>query len=241
MPFERRDAYLVAGDAAATRRIDDEHLAARRAGLAVEKLRRPDLPVPAHGALRLPGQLLLDPRALLEALAAEARELGVVIHEGERVLDVDVRTPGPSRVITAAGQWPADSVVLATGTPILDRGLYAFKTQPYRILAVHGTVPDPSAPLLTSVTASGGVTVATAADGGVTVLGGAHPTGVDQPESRHLAAVERFAATHLPGFTQDAVLERPGLPPVQPDRVRRPAAALARPGARSPPASTAGA
>ncbi len=161
--------------------------------------------MPAHGALRLPGQLLLDPRALLGALAAEARELGVVIHEGERVVDVDVRTPGPSRVITAGGEWAADSVVLATGTPILDRGLYAFKTQPYRILAVHGTVPDPSAPLLTSVTASGGVTVATAADGGVTVLGGAHPTGVDQPESRHLAAVERFAATHLPGFVQDAV------------------------------------
>ncbi|HEY8318036.1 MAG TPA: FAD-dependent oxidoreductase [Amnibacterium sp.] len=204
VPFERRDAYLVAGDPAATRRIDDEHLAARRAGLAVEKLRRPDLPVPAHGALRLPGQLLLDPRALLDALAAQARGLGVAIHEGERVIDVDVRPTGSSRVITAGGEWAADSVVLATGTPILDRGLYAFKTQSYRILAVHGTVPDPSAPILTSLTASGSTTVATAADGGVTVQGGAHPTGVDQPESRHLAVVERFAATHLPGFTQDA-------------------------------------
>jgi glycine/D-amino acid oxidase-like deaminating enzyme len=205
VPFEFRDAYLVAGDPAATRRIDDEHLAARRAGLPVEKLRRPDLPLPAHGALRLPGQIVLDPRLLLEALAAEARELGVSIHEGERVVDIDVRATGPSRVTTEQAVREADSIVLATGTPILDRGLYAFKTQPYRILAVHGTGTDANAPILTSVTTGGSFTVATAADGGVTVLGGTHPTGVDMPESRHLAVVERFAAANLEGFAQDRV------------------------------------
>ncbi|HEV7624191.1 MAG TPA: FAD-dependent oxidoreductase [Amnibacterium sp.] len=205
VPFEERDAYLVAGDAAATRRIDDEHLAARRAGLPVEKLRRPALPVPAYGALRLPGQLLVDPRVLLEALAAEARGLGVTIHEGERVVDADVRASGPSRVTTSRAVHEADSIVLATGTPILDRGLYAFKTQPYRILAVHGTGTDPTAPILTSVTTSGSITVAPAADRGVTLLGGAHPTGVDLPESRHLAVVERFASAHLDGFVRDAV------------------------------------
>ncbi|MCU1474721.1 FAD-dependent oxidoreductase [Amnibacterium sp.] len=204
VPFEQRDAYVVAGDPASTRRIDDEHLAARRAGLAVEKLRRPTLPVPAFGALRLPGQLLLDPRVLLDALASEARELGVSIHEGERVVDVDVRTTGPCRVITPQAVREADSIVLATGTPILDRGLYAFKTQPYRILAVHGAGTDPGAPIVTSVTAGGSTTVATSADGGVTLTGGAHPTGVDLPESRHLAAVERFASAHLDGFTRDA-------------------------------------
>jgi glycine/D-amino acid oxidase-like deaminating enzyme len=205
VPFEQRDAYLVAGDAAATRRIDDEHLAARRAGLAVEKLRRPDLPVPAFGALRLPGQLLLDPRTLLEALAREARELGVTIHEGQRVVDADVPRSGPCRVTTAQAVHEGDSIVLATGTPILDRGLYAFKTQPFRILAVRGTGSDPGAPVITSVTAGGTVTVATAADGGVTLLGGAHPTGVDLPESRHLAVVERFASSHLDGFVRDRV------------------------------------
>jgi glycine/D-amino acid oxidase-like deaminating enzyme len=205
VPFEHRDAYLVAGDAAATRRIDDEHLAARRAGLPVEKLRRPNLPLPAHGALRLPGQLLLDPGLLLEALAAEARELGVAIHEGERVVDIDVRTTGPSRVTTPQAVRDADSIVLATGTPILDRGLYAFKTQPIRILAVHGTGVDPDAPIVTSVTAGGSITVATMADGGATLLGGTHPTGVDLPESRHLAVVERFASAHLDGFTADRV------------------------------------
>lgn len=204
VPFEVRDAYLVAGDAAATRRIDDEHLAARRAGLAVEKLRHPDLPLPAFGALRLPGQLLVDPGLLLTALAGEARELGVSIHEGERVVGVDVRRAGPSRVTTAQAVREADSIVLATGTPILDRGLYAFKTQPYRILAVHGTGTDPSAPIITSVTAGGSITVATAADGGATVLGGAHPTGVDMPESRHLAVVQRFAGS-LHGFAEDRV------------------------------------
>ncbi|MGN6743613.1 MAG: FAD-dependent oxidoreductase, partial [Amnibacterium sp.] len=181
VPFERRDAYLVAGDQASTRRIDDEHLAARRAGLAVEKLRRVALPVPAHGALRLPGQLLLDPRALLAALADEARGLGVTIVEHERVGDVAVRTSGTSRVIGTGGRWDADSIVLATGTPILARGLYAFKTQPFRLLAVHVTGVDPATPIVTSVGQGGSFTVATAADGGATVVGGAHPTGVDLP------------------------------------------------------------
>ena len=200
VPHERRDALLVALDASATRRIDDEHLAAIRAGLPVQKVQRPALPFPAFGALRLPGQILVDPRALLGELAIEARELGVVLYEHERVLDVDVRLLGDVRVLTDRAERSAAQVVLATGTPILERGLYLLKTQPYRIMALRGSGVDAALPLITAVGPAGSTTVATDREGTATVLGGAHPVGVGGPESRYAAALERFAGEHLPGF-----------------------------------------
>jgi glycine/D-amino acid oxidase-like deaminating enzyme len=202
--YERRDALLVALRPEDARRVDDEHLAALRAGLPVRKVQRPALPFAAHGALKLAGQILLDPRVLLAELARRARELGVEIAEGERVVDLHLSRMGSARVITERAERTASRVVLATGTPILDRGLYLLKTQPMRILALHGTGADPALPMITALGATGTTTVATAADGGAIVLGAAHPVGVGGPESRYAAGLERFADDHLPGFTSDA-------------------------------------
>lgn len=200
VPHERRDALLVAGSAEGTRRIDDEHLAARRAGLPLEKVRGLDLPFPAHGALRLPAQLLVDPRALLVRLAVAAQDAGAVVVEQERVVDVRVGLGG-TEVETAAAVRRAPQVVLATGTPILDRGLYLLKTQAYRILAVGGTGADLALPLVTSIGPAGSRTVSVGSDGRTIVSGAAHPTGVGGPESRRRAELERWAAGALPGFT----------------------------------------
>ncbi|MDH2445055.1 FAD-dependent oxidoreductase [Amnibacterium sp. CER49] len=204
IPVDRRDALLVALERGGASRIDDEHLAAQRAGLRVVKERDPDLPFRTFGALRLRDQLLLDPRVLLRELARAAQGLGVEIVEGERVIGLDVRPLGGSRVRTAVAERSAHDVVLATGTPILDRGLYALKTQAFRILALHGTGVDPGLPLLTALGATGSTTIASAPDGGTTVIGGAHPVGVDGPETRFAAALERFATAHLEGFAEDA-------------------------------------
>jgi hypothetical protein len=95
-------------------------------------------------------------------------------------------------------------VVLATGTPILDRGLYVLKTQAFRIMALSGTGVDPTLPIVTTIGPSGSTTVATDGDGKAIVLGGAHPVGVGGPESRYADAVERFAVASLPGFTAEA-------------------------------------
>src|ERR1700712_4839513 len=114
---ERRDAWLVARRPDGARRIDDEHLAAKRAGLLLEKVQRTELPFAHHGALRLRDQIRVDPRSLLVALAIAAREAGVEIHERERVLDVRVDPRGFSRVETGLGLRRAKAVVLAPGTP----------------------------------------------------------------------------------------------------------------------------
>ncbi|MFD1722653.1 FAD-dependent oxidoreductase [Amnibacterium endophyticum] len=199
-PHERRDAVLVALRPGGARLIDDEHLAAHRAGLRLEKRQRLDLPFAHHGALRLPDQVLVDPGRLLTALAVAARNAGAEIVERERVIDVDVRR-GHVRVETGAGERSAARLVLATGTPVLDRGLYALKTQPFRIMAVVGTTPDASLPMTTAL-GPGAVstTVATGADGRLVGIGAAHPVGTDGPESRHLAALEAQVRGLVPGF-----------------------------------------
>lgn len=201
VPVEHRDALLVAETAAGARRVDDEHLAAARAGLPVEKLRGLDLPFPTHGALRLRDQLLLDPVQLLVALAAAVRAAGGEVVEGERVTDVRVGVRGGSLVQSAGGVREGRRVVLATGTPILDRGLYLLKTQPVRTLSIRGTGVDDGLPLITSLGAQGSHTVAVTATGAV-VTGGAHPTGVGGPESARADALERWSTAHLEGFAR---------------------------------------
>ena len=201
-PHERRDAYLVAERPDGTRRIDDEHLAAHRAGLRLEKLQRAPLPFDHRGALRLPDQIRVDPTRLLSALAIAAREAGVRIVELERVIDIRVRPRGSSVVETGAGEYAGRHVVLATGTPILDRGLYALKTQAVRSLVIAGAGFDPGLPMLTVLGPAGSTTIATAPDGRWAAAGQAHPVGTAGPESRRVAALEAGVAGLFPGATR---------------------------------------
>ena len=200
VPVRRFDALLVAEDPATAQRIDDEHLAARRAGLGVEKVRGLDLPFSTFGGLRLPDQAVVEPGALLDALARAAVGAGVELLQGERMVGASVVRSGVSTVETTIGTRRARRIVLATGTPVLDRGLYLLKTQPLRILATAGSTSGAVASQVVTVTGSrGSHTIAPAADG-VAVTGGAHPVGVGGPESRRAAALEGWAAEHVPGF-----------------------------------------
>lgn len=203
VPVDRRDALLVAEEPAGRQRVDDEYLAARAAGLPVETLRGPDLPFPTFGALRLPDQAIVEPVALLRALAAAAVAAGARLVEGERVTGVQVGARGASTVETTQGARTADDIVLATGTPVLDRGLYLLKTQAYRILATTGRADAADLPVVTAVGPRGSRTIASAG-GGVAVTGEAHPVGIGGPESRRAAALEGWAGAHLPGFAHRA-------------------------------------
>lgn len=200
VPHERRDAYLAALRPDGARRIDDEHLAAQRAGLRLEKAQRAPLPFDHHGALRLPDQIRVDPDLLLAALASAAEEAGVRIVAGARVTDVRVRPAGGSLVETAGETFESRRVVLATGTPILDRGLYAFKTQAFRLMAVAGSGQDPALPIVTAIGPGGSTTLATDSGGRTIAIGQAHPVGTNGPESRRRAALEQTIGGLLPGF-----------------------------------------
>jgi len=159
--LQLRSAYTYATTASGERaaRIELEH--ALRAGLAASWTDQVDLPFPTRGAAHLPEQHQVDPVELLNALAAEATTLGVRIVEGARVERVHGHEP--VTVSTSAGTAEADRVIIATNTPILDRGGYfarvtaqrsyslAFRTEAPRVAGMYLSTDEPSRSLRDAV------------------------------------------------------------------------------------------
>jgi glycine/D-amino acid oxidase-like deaminating enzyme/nitrite reductase/ring-hydroxylating ferredoxin subunit len=139
VPFQRRDAYTYAGTADGAALLAAELRASRRAGLDVVQTADTDLPFETHGALRLADQAQFDPMDVLDALARDLRSRGGVIVERTRV--EDVRFADPAIVFTSRGSVYADRVILASGVPVLDRGLYFAKLLPSRSYAMAFRVP----------------------------------------------------------------------------------------------------
>ncbi|WP_460004550.1 NAD(P)/FAD-dependent oxidoreductase [Microbacterium xylanilyticum] len=144
VPVQRRDAFTYARTFEGAADLDRELEVARAAGLDVERIDEPGLPFPTHGALRLADQAQLDPIAVVFALAEELRARGARIVERTPMRGVDDESP--ATIVTARGTMTADHVVLATGTPILDRGLYFAKLVPLRSYAAAYRVPGDEVP-----------------------------------------------------------------------------------------------
>lgn len=141
VPYELRDAYTHVTTREALPALAEEFDAARCAGLPVARTQDTGLPFATAGALRLPDQAQVHPMRVLAALAAELRSLGGRIVEGERVTAVS--TGRPVVVTSTSGRTRADAVVLATGTPVVDRGLTFAKTEPHRSYVAAFRVPGP--------------------------------------------------------------------------------------------------
>lgn len=144
--YETRDAWTYAVTPDGAEALAQERDACRAAGLAVESTTETELPFRVQAALRLPEQAQFHPMQALAALAAELRALSGTLVEGIRVAEVHHTDTGKVRVVTRAGDLQADSVVLATGIPILDRGGYFAVVKPLRSYAgafpVTGAVPE---------------------------------------------------------------------------------------------------
>jgi glycine/D-amino acid oxidase-like deaminating enzyme/nitrite reductase/ring-hydroxylating ferredoxin subunit len=144
VPYQRVRSvtYATTMDDAAT--VEREHALARRAGLDTRLGTDAGLPFPTVRTVELPDQAQFDPMHVLAALAAELHSLGGRIVEGVSL--VGVRASTPALVRTTAGELRAQHVVLATGTPVLDRGLYFMKVGARRSYAmafrVPGELPD---------------------------------------------------------------------------------------------------
>ena len=151
LEFQRRDAYTYATSEDGTDVLRRELAAARAAGLAVEYTHDPGLPFDVKGAVRLAGQAQIHPIEVVEALVEDVRSHGGQIVSGVRLNGFrglsGWRSEGPVEVQTDHGPARARHVVLATGTPVLDRGLYFAKLKPQRSYAaafeLPGTTPVP--------------------------------------------------------------------------------------------------
>ena len=149
VPLERRDAYTYAATPGGIDRVEREYFLARSVGLSVRRLPGAPLPFRTFAATVLPDQAQVNPLDLLEALAAEVRALGGRIVERSTVTGVHTRgnIAGVAvRAETTLGRVGASHVILATGVPILDRGLYFAKVAAQRSYAQSFEVSASSLP-----------------------------------------------------------------------------------------------
>ncbi|MCU1409947.1 MAG: dependent oxidoreductase [Rhodoglobus sp.] len=144
VPFDRRDAVTYAATADGAAAVLHEGRLAASTGLDVRVVADAGLPFRTYGAVVLQDQAQFDPLDVLGALVADIRALGGRVVEGARV--TAVRASAPARVTTPLGDVHADHVVLATGTPILDRGLYFVKTHAHRSYAQSFRLPSGDLP-----------------------------------------------------------------------------------------------
>lgn len=133
-------AYTYASSPETTARVRAELNACREAGIEAHWQDEAELPFRTHGVVRVDNQAQFDPMPVLDALAEQARRHGASIFENTRVTGVSGST-----VHTDNGDVQAESIVLATGTPILDRGAFFARLEAQRSYAlafdVSGAIP----------------------------------------------------------------------------------------------------
>ena len=202
VPLQRRDAYTFAVSDKGVDRVRSELAVSQAAGLAVNEVADPGLPFTTRGAIRLADQAQFNPMDVLESLAADFRAHGGVLVEGARVRDV---TRG-SRVCitTGAGNVYARRVVLATGIPILDRGLYFAKLKASQSYAaafrVPATTPVPSGMYLSAETPGRSLRTYPRDTGEMLIAGGnGHQVGREPSPRARLGELLDWTRRHFPG------------------------------------------
>jgi glycine/D-amino acid oxidase-like deaminating enzyme/nitrite reductase/ring-hydroxylating ferredoxin subunit len=194
--FRRRPNYTYAETRAALSDIEEELEAARDAGLPVTFTDTLDLPFQVEGAVCLADQAEFHPRKYVLALAERIDGDGSYVFERTRAEGVD---QGPPCRVRANGQTiTAGTVIVATGMPILDRGLYFARETPVRsyVVAVraasrlHGmyiSSGQPTRSLRTHPTS----------DGELVLVGGeSHKPGTGNPDAAY-ERLEEFAREHF--------------------------------------------
>ena len=200
VPFQRRTAVTFATTVDGGQRLRKEAAVSRDAGLDVHFSRDPGLPFPVVEALELEDQAQIHPMDVLETLASDVREHGGLIVEGVQVQNVG--SDLPLEVATRKGTFTADTVVVATGTPILDRGLYFAKLEPNRsyaaALRVAGDIPKGMYLSIDAPTRSQR-TYPTPAGELLLVGGYGHTGGRATSPQQHLNDLLGWANEHYPG------------------------------------------
>ena len=185
-----------------------EFEACRSAGLGVEWVEDLDVPFPYRGGVRLAEQVQLDPMPVLDALIAELHERGGRLLSGHRVHAAST-AGGRVRLKLRADDGQerlaeSDQCVLATGTPILDRGGFFARLHPARSYCVAFDVPGLlTRPMMLSADSpSRSVRYARTADGEHLVVGGAgHTVGrKDSPRTSYDELVG-WTKRYFPGAT----------------------------------------
>lgn len=201
VPVQTRDAITFASSPQERQAAKDEYDATQQLGLPTGWIEKPDLGFAAYGATVLRGQAQIDPAPLLRELVAAVTELGGVVRENSRV--VSVSKVGRPVVATGDGQRVrCDDVVLATGTPILDRGLYFAKVEANRsYVLMFADAQAPGSMLLSAGSPAFSVRDVPGSQGESLLMvgGNGHVVGRTGSERRHLNGLRMWASSRFPG------------------------------------------
>ncbi|MCG2624350.1 FAD-dependent oxidoreductase [Arthrobacter sp. I2-34] len=205
VPFQRRDAYTFSVTDGGAQRVKSELSACRAAGLDVEETSVTELPFNTRRTIRLADQAQFNPMDVLESLAADFRAHAGVLMEGVRVRNIsNVTKDGRADIVTDAGIVHAGRVVLATGIPILDRGLYFAKLKASQSYAaafrVPGHVTIPSGMYLSAESPGRSLRTYPAGREELLVVGGnGHQVGREPSPRRRLDELLAWARHYFPG------------------------------------------
>lgn len=225
VPFQMRDAVTFAPDAGpGLRSARAEYEASASLGLDVRWDERLPVPFPHAGAAVLPGQAQLDAMDVLDTLVQELRSHGGHVVEGRRVVAVSRRgTPVVS--LLDGTRVRSSTVILATGVPILDRGLYFAKVEAKRSYALAFDHPEPPTLMMLSAgRPSRSVRDAPGPQGSVKLLvgGEGHSVGRVRSEREHVERLRSWTHEFYPdavethGWSAQDYSSHDGLPYVGP-------------------------
>lgn len=201
VPVQHQAAVTYAPGEEELAAAEREHEACQRLGLPVHWRESDAVPFSFAGGVVLPEQAQLDPIELLTALAARAREVGVHLYDGTRVLRVQ---HSPRAAVTAEGPVRAEEIVLATGIPIADRGAFFARLAPSRSYALNAEVPElaPSDMYLSVGSPARSIRTTPRGEAQVLLVGGnAHPVGAATSEHEATADLARWTQRHYPSST----------------------------------------
>lgn len=144
--LQRRDALTYAITDRGKERMLAEWEASTEAGLPVEAVgaEAMEYAVRPLAVMRLRDQLQAHPLLAMAGLVDQVRASGGRVVEGVRV--TGLRAGTPHEVRTDHGPVLATHVVLATGTPVLDRGLQFGRLEPQRSYALSYRLPGGAVP-----------------------------------------------------------------------------------------------
>lgn len=207
VPYERRVDHTYAQTQDGLDSVRQQHDAAQEAGLPTRMLAAgdlPDTPFPLAGAVALDDQVTIDPMLVTQALAEELLAAGGTLHTGVRVMATHALSE--PRVETPKGPMFADHIVIATGYPILDRGLYFAKMHAFRSYCVSFRVPGdvPTSTFMSVDDPSRSIRPVSDADGPVgaaqlVVGGNGHPVGRSDSEAAAVDDLVEWTMQHFPG------------------------------------------
>ncbi len=205
VPVQTRRAITFAETREAVPAVEREYEVEQDLGLGSTWSPHLSVPFDVHAAIALEEQAQVDPFLLAEVLADQVQKHDGAVCLFRRAVDID-----PSgdlvRVTFADGeQVSAAHVILATGTPVLDRGLDFAKLEAQRSYVLALADAEPPDGMFLSIGSSNTVSIRDVPERGLVLVGGfGHVTGRADSELAHVERLRSWARRAFPGSTEVA-------------------------------------